>query len=94
MRQAYPSLDKRYTVWGRVVVGLDAVRAIKAGEPPADPDRMLSVRVLAALPEATRPRVFVLDAHGPAFARLLARTRAERGADFSVCDLELPVIVR
>ena len=27
MRQPYPALDKRYTVWGRVVVGLEVVRA-------------------------------------------------------------------
>ena len=93
MRQAYPSLDKRYTVWGRVLAGLDAVRAIKTGEPVQDPDRMLSVRVLADLPEAKRPKVYVMDAHGPAFARLLAKTRKAKGADFSVCDLELPVLV-
>ena len=94
MRQAYPSLDKRYTVWGRVLVGLDAVRAIKTGEPVQDPDQMLTVRVLADLPESERPKVYVMDAHGPAFARMLARTRKAKGADFSVCDLELPVIVR
>ena len=94
MRQAYPSLDKRYTVWGKVLVGLDAVRSIKTGEPVQDPDRMLSVRVLADLPEAERPKVFVMDAHGPAFKRLLAATRRAKGADFSVCDLDLPVVVR
>jgi len=94
MRQAYPSLDKRYTVWGRVLVGLDVVRKVKVGEPPPDPDRMLDVRVLADLPEAQRPRVFVMDAHGPAFARRLAQTRRTKGADFSVCDIDLPVIVR
>ncbi len=94
MRQAYPSLDKRYTVWGRVVAGLDAARAIKTGEPVQDPDRMLTVRVLADLPEAERPKVYVMDARGPAFKRLLAKTRKKRGADFSVCDLELPVSVR
>ena len=94
MRQAYPSLDKRYTAWGRAVTGLDVVRQIKAGEPVQDPDRMLRVRVLADLPEAEQPKVYVMDARGPAFARLLARTRRARGADFSVCDVALPVIVR
>ena len=34
MRQAYPALDKRYTVWGRVVSGLDVVRALKASPNP------------------------------------------------------------
>ena len=33
MRDAYPSLEKRYTAWGRVIAGQDVVRAIKAGEP-------------------------------------------------------------
>jgi peptidylprolyl isomerase len=94
MRQAYPSLDKRYTVWGRVLVGLDVVRALKTGEPVQDPDKMTSVRVLADLPEADRPKVYVMDTRGPAFARLLASTRKAKGADFSVCDLELPAQVR
>ncbi len=94
MRQAYPSLDKRYTVWGKVLVGLDVVRAIAPGEPPPDPDRMSTVRVLADLPQAGRPKVYVLDPRGPAFAKLLAKTRTARGADFSVCDLDLPVQVR
>ena len=94
MRHAYPSLDKRYTVWGRVLVGLNVVRAIAPGEPPPDPDRMLSVRVLADLPEAQRPKLYVMDAKGPAFGRLLAGARRARGADFSVCDIELPVLVR
>jgi peptidylprolyl isomerase len=40
MRQPYPSLDKRYTAFGRVISGLDVVRAIKTGEPvPAPQDR-------------------------------------------------------
>ena len=94
MRAAYPTLEQKYTAWGRVLVGQDAVGAIKTGEPPPDPDRMLSVRVLADLPEAQRPKVSVMDVRGPAFARLLARTRRARGADFSVCDIDLPVKVR
>jgi len=94
MRQAYPSLDKRYTVWGKVLVGLDVVRAIKTGEPVQDPDRMLTVRVLADLPEAQQQKVYVMDTRGPAFGRLLARVRKARGADFSVCDIDLPVRVR
>jgi len=94
MRQAFPSLDKRYTVWGRVVVGLDVVRSIKTGEPVKDPDRMLSVRVLADLPAGQRPEVMVLAAGGPAFERLVAAARSAKGADFSVCDLDLPAEVR
>lgn len=95
MRQAYPSLDKRYTAWGMVVQGLDAVRAIKTGEPVAPPqDRMLSVRLASDLPEAARPRVELADPASPAFTREVARARAARGADFSVCDVVVPVRVR
>lgn len=91
MRQAYPSLEKRYTVWGRVVQGLDVVRAIKTGEPVVDPDRMTRVRVMADLPAAERPNIQVADPRGPAFHALIERLRRERGADFSACDVEVPV---
>ncbi len=94
MRQTYPSLDKRYTAWGRVVVGLDVVRAIKTGEPVQDPDRMLKVQVLADIPEAERPKVYVQNPAGPAFRRTLAQVRKAKGADFSICDVELPAEVR
>jgi peptidylprolyl isomerase len=91
MRAAYPTLNQKYTAWGRVLVGMDVVSAIKTGEPPPDPDRMLQVRVLADLPEAQRPKVSVMDVRGAAFAQLLADMRRHRGADFSICDVELPV---
>ena len=90
MRQPYPSLEKRYTVFGRVVLGLDVVRAIKTGEPVVEPDRMTRVRVLADLPAAERPAIQVADPRGPAFRALVERLRRERGADFSLCDVEVP----
>lgn len=98
MRQAYPSLDKRYTVWGRVIAGLDVVRAVKTGEEPSgmvpgEPDRMLRVRVASDLPVESRPAARVLDAGSPIFATTIASVRLHRGADFSICDLELPVQV-
>ncbi|HEX8569145.1 MAG TPA: peptidylprolyl isomerase [Caulobacteraceae bacterium] len=93
MRHPYPSLEKRYTVWGRVISGLEVVRAIKTGEPVVDPDRMTSVRVLADVPEAERPRVQVLDTRSPAFAATIERERRRRGADFSPCDVDIPVRV-
>jgi len=42
-------LNGQYTVWGRVVGGMEHVDAITRGEPPASPDRMISVRVAADL---------------------------------------------
>ena len=40
-------LNRQYTVYGRVIDGMDLVDEIVRGEPPANPDRMLSVRVAA-----------------------------------------------
>jgi peptidylprolyl isomerase len=91
MRAPARRLDHDYAVWGRVVQGLEVVRAIEVGEPPADPDRMTRVRVAADLPVAERPRLEVMDERGPAFRKRVAALRARRGADFSVCDVEVPV---
>ncbi|MDO1558545.1 peptidylprolyl isomerase [Brevundimonas sp. 2R-24] len=93
MRQPYPSLDKRYTVWGMTVAGLDVVRALSVGEPPAEPDRMTRVRTASALPEGERPAVRVLDTGSAFFRNMAEQARAARGADFSVCDLALPAEV-
>lgn len=38
-------LNGQYTVWGRVIGGMEHVDAITRGEPPAKPDRMISVKV-------------------------------------------------
>jgi peptidylprolyl isomerase len=40
-------LNGQYTVWGRVIDGMEYVDGITRGEPPASPDRMMSVRVAA-----------------------------------------------
>ncbi|WP_170410220.1 peptidylprolyl isomerase [Ruegeria arenilitoris] len=38
-------LNGQYTVYGRVIDGMEHVDAIVRGEPPASPDRMISVKV-------------------------------------------------
>ena len=40
-------LDKQYTVWGEVVEGMENVDKIKRGEPVRDPDRIVSMKVMA-----------------------------------------------
>ncbi|MFO1104819.1 MAG: peptidylprolyl isomerase [Amaricoccus sp.] len=40
-------LNGQYTVWGRVIAGMEHVDAITRGEPPRSPDRMISVKVAA-----------------------------------------------
>ncbi len=40
-------LDGQYTVWGKVTEGMEHVDKIARGEPPANPDKMISVKVAA-----------------------------------------------
>ncbi len=40
-------LNGQYTVYGRVIAGMEFVDKIQRGEPPANPDRMITVRVAA-----------------------------------------------
>ncbi|WP_439548395.1 peptidylprolyl isomerase [Falsiroseomonas sp.] len=47
-----PSLDGQYTIWGKVIEGMDVVDKIKRGQGPngmaRDPDRIKSARIGAA----------------------------------------------
>ena len=40
-------LNRQYTVYGRVIDGMEHVDKITRGEPPKDPDSMISVKVAA-----------------------------------------------
>jgi peptidylprolyl isomerase len=93
MRAASPALDKKYSVWGRVVWGQEAVLALAVGEPPATPDLMQAVRVAADVPTEERAPIYVLRTDSADFSDLIERTRKQRGADFSICDVEVPVRV-
>lgn len=44
-------LNGQYTIWGQVVDGMQYVDAIKRGEPPANPDKMIKVQVAADVAE-------------------------------------------
>lgn len=37
-------LDEQYTVWGRVMYGMEHVHAIKRGEPPPEPSTIVRMR--------------------------------------------------
>jgi peptidylprolyl isomerase len=80
MRQPNSALNKRYTIFGRVVWGQEAVMQI-------------AVRVAADLPETERAPIYVLRTDGPQFRDLIEDTRRQRRADFSVCDVEIPARV-
>ena len=87
------SLNGTYTVFGRVVSGLDVVTRLKAGPASDDgkvtdnPDTMTHVRTAAGLPEAERPAVRVLDPRSAAFQALVAEARATKGNTFNICDV-------
>jgi len=95
MRGPYASLDNDYTAWGRVIVGQEVVGAIKVGEPVSLPqDVMTTVRVLADLPAAQRPKVEVLDVAGPTFKAMVADARSKAGGrPLDPCDIEIPARV-
>ncbi|MDZ4054233.1 MAG: peptidylprolyl isomerase [Phenylobacterium sp.] len=84
-------LDRDYTPFGRVIAGFDVAKALAVGEPPEAPDQMIRVALAADLPAAERPRLEVADSRGELFQALVAALRAEKGADFSLCDVEIPV---
>ena len=48
-------LNGQYTVYGRVIEGMEHVDAIQRGEPPMNPDRMISVVVAADAGGAAAP---------------------------------------
>jgi peptidylprolyl isomerase len=89
MREPARRLDHDYAVWGRVVQGLDVVRAINVGEPPAQPDKMFRVRVMEDMPPAERPKLEVIDTQSAEFQATIAQLRQQRGADFTVCDVPI-----
>ena len=40
-------LDNQYTVWGKVTDGMDVVDQLQKGEPPRNPDSIVSMKVAA-----------------------------------------------
>jgi len=90
------ALDKLYTAFGTVLAGQDVIDAIKTGEPVVAPqDKMISVKVVADMPEASRPKVRVVDPSSPwAKAAIQRAMAASDPLDFTVCDVKLPVEVK
>jgi peptidylprolyl isomerase len=89
MRDTSRRLDHDYAVWGRVISGLDVVRAIAVGEPPAHPDKMIRVRIMADLVAADRPKIEILSPSSPLFRAKLDELKTREGANFSICDMPI-----
>ena len=90
-----PNLNGSYTAFGRVVVGLDVVKALNAGSSAnngavANPDIMTRARIAASIPPAERPAVRVLDPRTAPFAARVQTLRESRGLNFNICDI--PVV--
>ncbi|MFN4295758.1 MAG: peptidylprolyl isomerase [Brevundimonas sp.] len=94
---AYRSnLNGQYTPFGRVLEGMDVLAALKAGPEEndgavTDPDRMVTARLAADMPEGERPRAMVLDARAPRMLEIVQAAVAERGDRLTVCDVAPPV---
>jgi cyclophilin family peptidyl-prolyl cis-trans isomerase len=56
------TLDRKYTVFGRVVAGMSHVDSIERGEPPANPTRILKASVAADNVPPPPPRVMTQPA--------------------------------
>jgi peptidylprolyl isomerase len=89
MFQPARRLDHDYTVWGRIIAGMDVLQSLAVGEPPAQPDTMVRVRLLSDVPAYQRPVVAI--ATPDRVLRLIQKARSEKGADFSVCDVAVPI---
>ena len=94
MTGANPNLNGTYTAFGRVVGGLDVVKALNAGSNAnngtvENPDVMTRVRLASTIPAAERPSVRVIDAHTPSFTARVDRLRETRGLNFNICDIDV-----
>jgi peptidylprolyl isomerase len=52
-----PFLNGKYTIWGQVIDGMDAVDKIKPGEPPSNPDKIVKMQVAADADAASKAAV-------------------------------------
>lgn len=89
------NLDKRYTVWGRIVDGFEATRRIARGEPPARPTPIMRMRMEEAVPVADRRKVEIMRTDSETFLRYLkARGDVdETGYVKDICDITIPTRV-
>ena len=101
-------LDRNLTVFGRVIDGMEHVQSLKRGDraiesgviqAPDKGDAILSIRMAADMPEATRPIYRVMDTNADAFEAAKTEKRVRDEAFFyrkppevlDICGFEVPV---
>jgi len=89
---ARASLDRRYSVWGMVVDGIENARRIERGEPPRRPTPILRMRVVADIPQAERPKIEVLRSESEAFQDYVKTMGfvSDDGLVKDLCDIQAP----
>jgi cyclophilin family peptidyl-prolyl cis-trans isomerase len=91
------ALNGGYTVFGRVLKGMDVIKTLQPGSEAADgavaanADTMTRARLASSLPESERPNVRVAVAGGAPFTQAIEAARSAKGASFNICDVEVPV---
>jgi len=49
-----PFLNGKYTIWGQVIDGMDAVDKIAPGEPPSNPDKIIKMQIASDADAASK----------------------------------------
>ncbi|MEZ5917042.1 MAG: peptidylprolyl isomerase [Parvularculaceae bacterium] len=89
---ARQSLDKRYTVWGWIIDGMQNARRINRGEPPDRPTPIVRMRMASDMPASERPHIEVLRTDSEAFDGYIKGMRwvDETGFVKDLCDIKAP----
>lgn len=97
MRGENEGLNKKYSIWGATVMGIEHVEKPLVGtvgeKPGWMPDYMKTVRVASDLPAADRPSIQVLRVDHSAFQSWLDTQRNNDGVLPDICDLAIPTRV-
>ena len=90
MRAETEFLNRKYTSWGRMLQGLDVAKALNVGEPPSQPDMVISAVVAADIIPDKRPRAWVMRTDSAAFNAIV--NQQDEGT--AICDMpDVPSLV-
>lgn len=88
---ARTSLDRAYTIWGRIVDGAENSRRIDRGDPPKRPTPIVRARMAADVPASERPKIEVMRTDSEAFKKYVDAIGAVKdGYVKDICDIQAP----